>query len=45
MKRLNAQLSNVEYEELKDTATQLERSMNDCIREAVREWLEKLRKK
>jgi hypothetical protein len=44
MKRLNVQLSDKEHEEIKKTSLELERSMNDCIRESVREFIDKHKK-
>lgn len=43
MKRLSVQLSDKEKQELKKIADKMERSLNDCIREAVRDWIEKNR--
>lgn len=40
MKRLSLQLSDTEKERLVAVAKAEERSVNDCIREAVRMWLE-----
>ena len=42
MQRYNLRLSDFEYEELKKTSTKTERSMNDLIREALREYLERI---
>ena len=39
MKRFQLRLSDKEYEELEKLAKELERSMNDLIREAFRRYL------
>ncbi len=41
MQRYNLRLSDKEYEELKKISAQTERSINDLIREAIREFVEK----
>ncbi len=40
MQRYNLRLSDKEYEELKKISAQTERSINDLIREAIREFVE-----
>ncbi|HAZ47627.1 MAG TPA: CopG family transcriptional regulator [Cyanobacteria bacterium UBA11369] len=42
MKALNVRFSDKEHENLKETSQRLERSINDLVREAVREYLLKL---
>jgi predicted DNA-binding protein len=41
MQRYNLRLSDKEYEELKKISAQTERSINDLIREAIRDFVEK----
>jgi predicted DNA-binding protein len=40
MQRYNLRLSDKEYEDLKKMSAQTERSINDLIREAIREFVE-----
>ncbi|MBW4501071.1 MAG: ribbon-helix-helix domain-containing protein [Scytonema hyalinum WJT4-NPBG1] len=41
MQRYNLRLSDKEYEDLKKMSAQTERSINDLIREAIREFVER----
>jgi predicted DNA-binding protein len=41
MERYNLRLSDKEYEDLKKMSAQTERSINDLIREAIREFVER----
>ena len=42
MKALSVRFSDEEHKQLKTTSAQLERSINELIREAVRQYLSKL---
>ncbi|MBO3461415.1 ribbon-helix-helix protein, CopG family [Aetokthonos hydrillicola Thurmond2011] len=42
MKALNIRFSDKEHENLQQTSKNLERSINDIVREAVRQYLQKL---
>ncbi len=41
MQRYNLRLSDAEYEGMKEISSKTERSINDLIREAIREYAEK----
>ncbi|NMG07421.1 CopG family transcriptional regulator [Brasilonema sp. UFV-L1] len=41
MQRYNLRLSDKEYEDLKKISVSTERSINDLIREAIREYIER----
>ncbi len=41
MQRYNLRLSDEEYQDLKEKSAQTERSINELIREAIRDWLVK----
>jgi len=41
MQRYNLRLSDEEYQDLKKKSAQTERSINELIREAIRDWLVK----